>query len=93
MKFDILLSKNSEGFKPKSKEKKFVGSHKNVSIFLPEEGNSIRYSGNGIKAPELNLLIENRSNREICETNPTGKEDILFKSLSNKQKYISKQVA
>jgi hypothetical protein len=36
MKFDILLSKNTEGFRPKSKDKKFVGSHKNVSIMLPE---------------------------------------------------------
>lgn len=71
MKFDILLSKNSEGFRPKSKDKKFVGSHKNVSIMLPEEGNSVRFSGNGLKTPELNLLIENRSSREICEPNPS----------------------
>lgn len=64
-RFDQLRAKmHNEGFRAQSPDRDFLANRKNSANFQPGDMNFIRYSSNGLKAPDYShQLAENRSNR------------------------------
>lgn len=71
-------------FKPRSPERDFMGARKNSAQFMPGDSAFNRYSGNNLRLPAQNQLMENRSNREV--KSPGKEEEKLVMSMSNKQR-------
>jgi hypothetical protein len=63
IRFDQCRGKNPQEFKPRSPERDFLGARKNSVQFQPGDPAFNRYSGNNLRLPAQNQLMENRSNR------------------------------
>jgi hypothetical protein len=64
-RFDKCRGKVPQEFKPRSPERDFLGTRKTSAQFQPGDPAFNRYSGNNLKLPGQNLLMDNRSNRDI----------------------------
>jgi len=64
-RFDQIRGKMPQDFKPRSPERDFLGSRKVSAQFQPGDPAFNRFSGNNLKLQGNNLLLENRSNRDI----------------------------
>lgn len=64
-RFDQICGKVPQDFKPRSPERDFLGSRKVSAQFQAGDPAFNRFSGNNLKLQGNNLLLENRSNRDI----------------------------
>lgn len=64
-RFDQCRGKIPQEFKPRSPERDFLGSRKPSTQFPQGDPAFNRFACNSLKLPGNNLLMENRSNRDI----------------------------